>query len=761
MSRSFDEHSDLVAQMVQSLGHLGDLSKNFPKAQLAPQSTLGDEMLAMASQMTTMPSLMRDLLDAMAQPSVSVLLPALVDLMTYRSALAMPTIAYENCFWNCDAAHQSGSLGHAQCVRNCPADTIFAAPVNENALGANGNRSNLERLIHLFYAISGVEFEMSITQMDISVFGFGMAFDDPSFMPPMLRIPDAGAALVKSVIGRMHLKNYVTPEALKNGMVDKMLWAFDKACDPGKIVGFFMDLGSFAIPNKFKLAFGQACNDFMAVNQQYGLSQEEYKRQRISHLLVVMSHLTDTPFSASPSASEMGRYFMDPTPEIDVPGMTMSLSQLKDRDGFYLYERNGDMMFAAEASGLLDAFAPLLIVFDNHGAPEMPIQLMDLLHRHWATPGTQEYQSNGNPVALSNSAIVRFEPLLKHWLTNNRLLPAFISLINQPNLKSQTGRTFSQVMDEMAKHLFEISQTVTHRSGGHFSKGSNGEYISPISRSYVLLDALAGLSKHMDQAPQTERLSQGLKALAPMLEVQSDGAGKAYFVDQAAMTVASMVMGVVSQSLNDAHASGQSPAQRRDQWLNDVQTLVSSDGLGLAMEWAHFLDQRPGAKPLLNSLFSHLLETPTGRQQTLLKAYELLVGFSDELGLVQAAPFYGSLLDPERVWSQGANNMPLVSTMMALFQRIRSVDSGAVLATMMTNALTRKVGVLPEGAPYGAYPISGIGRVIKAYRRVDPSQITPLNSADYQLIGLELSNWLLDGERGLEKMFKMVQARIR
>src|SRR5690606_8333860 len=123
----------------------------------------------------------------------------------------------------------------------------------------------------------------------------------------------------------------------------------------------------------------------------------------LAQTVVFLSLLTDVPFDAEPLAGQMVRFFNLENPQVDLELVQLSLSRLVDNDGYVLGENNGDMLYAAEASGSLDALYPLVQAFSERGKTHLLVELFSTLSYHWGKAGITYPLANGQPAPQGNT----------------------------------------------------------------------------------------------------------------------------------------------------------------------------------------------------------------------------------------------------------------------------------------------------------------------------------------------------------------------
>jgi hypothetical protein len=757
------DHDDVLAALLFSLEDLLDRADASPALELTEGNTLADDLIAALAPVASSPELVEDLLVALQDPVVLTSAEPLADLLDFKAARAVPSpgSGYDACFRRCDRDHEPGTVPRVQCLRACPSHEILAERVDRAQGPGEGNRSHFERTLALFRTTAGVGYEMKVLELEVDLLDIDVDVND--LLPPLLRIDDAAAAYIQAVAGEFRLVDYITEEAVEDPAVDLLLDGLEGICGGG----FFDSLVRALVPvlvNVTRQDLEFTCGRFEEVTAQTELPEALRKRQRLSIMVAFLSLLTDVAMDERPSAGQLARFFNSPNPSLDLSLARMSLSQIVDRDGYHLWEHHGDMLYAAEATGLLDALRPVFQVFVKHKRERELAAMMATLDQHYPTPEVRYSTREGAaaPRAGRGTGLVRFEEALRDWLLDDRLFPALHRLAGlSAQTQSGRGRSMNAVLAEVTAHAVAPDPALRYRDGGRAHRRADGRAVEPLNRLYVALDALNGLDARLeaDPAAQAKWDRASGEVLDLVLEIDKRESGEAYFVREGGIALGQFATEILADVARHERDHGDLRAFVTQDLYEEADALITGRGLPLLVDLYNAATATPEDRALLKDAALHLL-APEGRRALLITLYELLVDLSDEDLVVTLARFLGDLLDPQRQWAQGARPLPLLSHGAQVLDETMARDPDLLALDLLRNAVTRDPGLTAEdGDPLGAAPVSALANVLRDYHRADPSAQGPLTAQDTAQISRELARWLLDDQRGMEQIYDLVKNR--
>ena len=499
------------------------------------------------------------------------------------------------------------------------------------------------------------------------------------------------------------------------------------------------------------------------VSQRTDFSADELKRHRISAMIAFLSLLTDVAMDEQPTAGQLTRFFNTPNPSLNLSLASLTLSQIVDQDGYLLWEHHGDMLYAAEASGLLDAVRPIFQVFSRYNMASELARLMALLDQHYPTPEMTYLTQGGQPAprAGPGTGLVRFEKPLRNWLLKDRLFPALhqLALIND-QIESRHGRSMAAVTAEWIAHALTYDSTLTRRDGRAAYRRADG-INTPFNRLLLLSDSLDKISSlleaNSDAQRKWERASEAI--LNIFLEVGEDGIGEAYFVQPGSVALGQAVIETLAKVVHQEREANHLINFMQNELYFKVEEILIGRTFPLLIDLYRAATHTLQDRELLRQCARYLVSSD-GRRSMLIMMYDLLAELSTEDDMVNLTHALGDLLDPERTWGVDYYPQPLLSHSMLILQESQARAPDSPLLDVIRNALTRTTSLSDlDGDPQGATPLWTLGGIFMDYNREVPNTQGPLESSDYARISFDLARWLRDEQRGMEQIYKLVQSR--
>ncbi len=766
------DHQPILAELLLSFDEFGDILDTYPDAELTDGNTLGDDLVVAAWEVVESPGLVAELLTALEQPITLNTEVASLDPLRFKSApgaaAPAPGGPYDTCFQTCNDGHAIGSQGRFDCIRACPREEVFGTLVDREAAPGPSNRSHFERTMALFRDTAGAQYEMKVERLTIP--DLGTDIDVGNALPPLLRIEDAAGAFLESVAGDFRFVDHVTPEAIASEEVHLLLGGLDTICGSG-FLGRLIQALTPVLLRVSEDDLRTSCRRFEEVSAQEGLDEDELTRQRIAVMVAFLSLLTDVPMDEVPTPAQLTRFFNTPNPSLDLEIAQMSLSQLSCHDGYFLHEHHGDMLFAAEASGLLDAIHPLVRVASAHGKTGQLAALMGVLHLHYVTPEVSYRTKNGAESARAGdgTGVVRYEPALVDFMERARLLAAGHELaLVSGRLESSRERRLPAILEELIVHILRPDPAVRHRNGSGQSVDAAGRRVEPISQFYVLADALAAIDDRLDRDAQADAAwTRATDELADVLLGVEDGGGggQARFSHPGGVALGAMLAEHLAGRMALRRDAGNLDVYLSQELLLDAREFFEGRSLPAALDLFEAATADPADRALLTEFLVDATGGDLGASSALVRLYEFLLDLLDEASFVTTTRFYGELFDPDRAWPEEAGALPLASHGMLLLRETDAVDGDALAVSLLANAGVRTTaGGLPpppDGDPLGEYPASTLARAIRDYQRADPLSREPLTAEDYELIARGVHGWLRDDRVGMEQLYDLIEARKR
>ena len=749
------EGSNLLADLILSIEYLSDAIEDEPNTELLLGNTLLEDLLE-ASEPLMRPEIIEELLISMQDPVVAECGSALLDLLTYYADHAAPPSEglYNNCFQLCESQSDLGSLEHFECVRSCPSGEIFR---NMITTGGQEHRSHLERTLALFRTTSGLSYEMKV--LDLSVPFAGVDLNVEESLPPLLRINDVAAAYIEAVAGELFLADYVTEEAIASPEVNnRLLGGIERICGSSAFESLVTSLVNVTAEE-----LGQTCDLFEQASLRSDLSEEERKRQRIAITITLLSKLTDVSIDQNPSAGQLTRFFNTPNPSLNLSIASLSLSQLIDKDGYYLWENHGDMLFAVEASGLLDCIQPIFKVLWKQGQTATFARIAATLDAHYPTPERVIHTAEGSlaPRTGIGTGLVRYEPALRSWLSHSKIFSILRELSQLGDeLQSWRAQKFNTILSSFISYLMTPNIGFTRRDGTstHLRADLRSIPLSPFWMFYDVINQARDLLNADQQVqPRWDRVINFIVERAFEVELTSDGA---HFTHPEWLSFAQGLLEVSAKWTYTERGLNQLRYFVREQIYSSIKDFILGKELPLIVDLYDTILNRSDRRSFFIRFARHMLaDDALPSLQT--KIYEILSAMSDESYFVNFAHLLSLVIDPKKFEFGFSDPSPLISHGALLWQKTKSLAPQSPLVEIIKGSLNRSPLLSsPYLDPKGAEPLLKLLNIILDYHRQIPDSLNELKGIDYELILSEISRWLVDKDRGLIQVYQLVKLRL-
>jgi hypothetical protein len=477
-------------------------------------------------------------------------------------------------------------------------------------------------------------------------------------------------------------------------------------------------------------------------------------------------------------------------------------------EGDNLDERDADSTFVWEQFGFFEAMTPILRVFFNHKKDDLLIEIVDIAYRHWQSDQGASNECDPNPGSshyCAQDGLSSYEPLLAEGLAGDILvalhdlkkmletvsIPRCTAVDANKKCTSVTNVNGITLCAEAVRALLDTDRArlagLSDRHGkstGKRNDGSATPYLTPI---YLLTQALNNIDAAFaqdakDHPDSKDRQLNWQKARSQLVDqffkVKGSGPGS-QFVNPAIVKITPVVIDLLRSQLY-AHCpeSFVPPYKTRCAWSRDKLTKSVAESLhgpvaaGL-MDVMDAIRKDEPARRELESLMSYMLDDASKNQQlpTVLASMsdlmQLLTNDEDTVPMyhIMAEAAGGNLVDSNGKVVQrsllDAQGALLASTSQRIFDKAgkelcsREVDPNQVLSIALKNLVTP----LPGGTATEPRksPLEVIMDVITEVNRVDPEKTDRLDAEDYKSISNQVTEFLLDKERGLEQLYEIMR----
>lgn len=425
---------------------------------------------------------------------------------------------------------------------------------------------------------------------------------------------------------------------------------------------------------------------------------------------------------------------------------------------------------------LIDAFArhAECAVRDGSGActrwqnaTQILADAMTVLHRHHPSDRSERF---GRGFAGSYGPQVRpegavsYEALLARMLSQD-LLPAVVELapvIERLTVDGQIGgRRALPLLIQLARFAFDpaVGPALRYRDKDRVALRGDGQPAGPVTVFYLIADALKQ-QRQIFMRPENlahkaafeQARSDALDTLLK-LRVSVDGMGdKTYaFADPRLRPMAVLLLDFVIERVL---AHGGDPGGWADALVRDATDAVMGPLMPAMLDLGVKIGGDPVARGAAYALLRELVADGPAREAlavTILDGVQLMLDEADLLPLGRAV---ARLLDPDRG--------PAL-TAVTLLRRGRELEQASEQVPAPKQTATRMLRSLYRLDADGVHPMSRLSDAIAEVDRAHPAQGEPavgdFRAADYGSVLRQIADFLIDEQRGLMRLIRIVQAR--
>jgi hypothetical protein len=498
-------------------------------------------------------------------------------------------------------------------------------------------------------------------------------------------------------------------------------------------------------------------------------------------------------------------------PDVAADGMVHGLRSCPDGD--WLFQRDQDATFVWEDDGFYSAITPLVSAFaiannPTTGKPrhreDLFIALMNALNKHWqSAAGTaSECTLQISPaVHCTKDGADTYEPLLAQIFSSD-MLPAMHDLIKilagisvptctavDPTTNkctkagpSEDGVTvLANATNALINPTVAMAAGLKDRHGNVTSTRNDGTTNPQVTPIYLVLEALneidAAFAQYAQANPKdTGRQAQWLSARSQLVDefltVNGENTKTQTFADPSLQHILPVIVGATRAQLW-AHCppGSTSCAWARTTLANNAATTIGGPTFAGAMDLNEAIRQDPTGRTSTEQLLTYLVDSGSSNDalaELLASSDDIIQIMSDDTNMV---PFYhvmSSAMVPTTTNAQGQVQRGVVDATTALLGRAagraydankveicaNELDPDGVLDVALAHLVTPMTG--SNGQPTET-PLEVIVDTIADVNRAAPGATTKLQGTDYANMANELSEFLLDQQRGLEQFYAIVR----
>ncbi|MFB6262217.1 MAG: hypothetical protein ABEL76_01140 [Bradymonadaceae bacterium] len=704
-----DDHSNAVAQIADAFDRIGDTYDAHPGAKLDDPHTFGYDLLEIIEKVSADPDLWASVMSALREPVATKSGEALLRMMRYADRSTEPPRGgtYDRCFQRCqsraeakstpDHPHGVGLVSRYECIRDCPFGDVFSQKTDFQSEDRPGNRSTFQRFIHLVRDATGVPYKIQVTSLEIG----GISI--PPSLPPVVAFEGAAETFIRSIGGNLKMKNNIPDAFWKHSTAGRLL-------------------------------------DTLGV-----------QKGSVADLLSTLSGLFGAEISPEPRPGEITRLMNEDDLRLERAGLKVDASDPVCQDGYVMAKHHADTLYAAEASGTIDAVQPLARAFSNHDRGALFAKLFVIIHRHYSTHENLYRQKNGRPSPMEGTNIASFEGAFDEIFSKNYLFEAVHDLaVAVKDVESAGGISFEERLRRVVHRAAERSSRVEGPDGQSTMTLPGGETVQTPSRLHFVMSTLGKLTAQLDKHPQARaQFHSALTDLYTVFLAVDRSGGKVRFKHPGTAALTADVLRWAADELGRLRKQNKLARRMSEDWPTSIGETVAGRTTSAALELGQLFSQKKSARRAADTLTLRALGNTEGRRRTALSIYRMLVSAAAPPAEGSSA-YLGSVLDPDRTWDVDERaELPFLSHVLLLNQRLLKLDDEKRGIALLRRGLSTREGT-------DSTPVGTLGDIVADYFRVDPSSTSPRGPEDWARVWRKLAVWLSDDVHGLEQFYDLV-----
>lgn len=784
----FIDKNDQVARTVGAVLAAKDITNDpqFDSAKIPAESVFWDEILDVAAKIAKEPGLLEDLMTAVANDKTAQLGPAMASFAKYKD-----NITY-------DRANINGPAYNAT-VR---AVTDMKTPVDRGQKLTGDNRSALQKFLQAVADADGVAM-CNKQGGKAHAKTFGISLDLPltgTFKEcEALKITDMARFYLGSISalpnkGKLHLRNSL----MRNGVLSLGAANTETIEESSGLKGFWTPASSRELRPKPSWLNRLVHFDFTDTrNSVTNAFIKDLNGEHIGSAICPERTVSD-PCRGESSCG--------PAEDADVAPDGLVHGLRSCQEGQWFEQRNKDALFVLEQFGFYDAIQPTVAAFAGHNREDLFVELSAIATKHYGNADLSQAECQvgvGKPCVRDN--LVSYEPLLQSVLPTDAL-PAVVALAKElttmtvkkcvavnPQTKACTrteNMTGSQVLAEATRSLLspdlaKASGLKTRRGGveGLRNDGKKNPQVTPI---YLITNALSAIDgtfvEYEKQHPEEkDRLVRWRRARSQLVDqfVAVSGKGtQSKFANPTLSKMTPVVTDLLRAQLYARCPDSFSPPYTPCKWVREelprkMTDVVNGPTFSTSMDLLDAIRKDDAGRQEVERLVTYLLDEASKNdalQAMLASSTDMVQVMKDEKNLVPFLHVMSEGMAPTKKDRDGTIiEKGLVDAQAALLAKLagRAFDSDKTEICareidpnqVVTVVLEKLVTPLPNGPQKGKTPLEVVMDTVAEVNRLDPTrpQEEKLSNGDYRNVSDNVSDFLLNKERGLEQFYEVVR----
>lgn len=439
--------------------------------------------------------------------------------------------------------------------------------------------------------------------------------------------------------------------------------------------------------------------------------------------------------------------FLDPTPSY----LTNIIDPMRDREGDLYKAQHAGTLPVWEVEGFYDQIRPVVQAFADNNSEQLFVDLMVVLHKHWATEDSITHQSvdPNAPGYVFGSGGRTYEALMVDILQDGSLMGALHGTAASLNATSANGRSYEEIVRTAAAYLLTPQAGLTDRQGVATTTTSDGRPVAQLSPWHLLADAYNRKRDRLAEAgAEGQAWTDSISEVVDVLTRGADVPGQGWrFKNPRTRGVLLAVVGLLRSRITAHDAAGDRLAWLRDELPGDLEATLTSPVFAGAADFIVSLQATPETRLQLEKVMQYLVNEAQSSESfvtSLTSIADVAQIALDDRDLIPIARVIGEAIDPQRGW---------LDAQLVFVRGARAADTNRALSRMMVNLYSEH---RPGETAVGAL-IDGLSEVLRARPYDDLG--ARYAADDYRAVLEGTADFLDEEKRGLRKFIAIIKSR--
>lgn len=694
---------DVMARLISDVDTILDIIDETP-SNFTLDNDLIDRLLPELLKIAEEPGLLSDLFLALDDPMVAEIAPILSE-MAQRSKSFIevdPNGRYEMCFQACDSSYEVGTFERLRCIRECPRDEILGtAKTDHLAKESLENRSLFQRTTHLMWETSETPYDvrtelLTVGEIDLTAPAKGLG--------TLIAFDNLAEAYLKTITGDLHLVDYLSPTFIS-------------------IAGLLGEDGAMTV---------------------------------VELLSKLVKNMFDLKLSVDPTTAEVTRLFNKSLISSQGDNYRFDLNVATCRSGFRCLQVNADVLYAIEATGLIDALYPVVKVFNKYDKSAILARTVAILFEYYTTKDVRYIDSSGNPLPLYPSDFRSMEPVLIRALDETNIV-ADVGDFGDAllNVELADGTKLTDRFEKFVAYLLTPDPKLRNIKGERSTVDRVGNVVAPLSPAYLYIDPIREIADYLDVHEDVKSdLEVAAERFVDMTIRTRRTVTGAEFEKPAGIVVVADFLDLLYRVYLDKTQDGVRSTWIQEEAIPDIIDFASGRLLYAFMQLFHELDHTPGAFAQMRRFARHMLESDAPYSYHLPGAvYAISSMVLEQQRLIGLARFFASVIDPDREWTtEGFSELSFVITLLTCVDAFNECDP--------THAFNGVFYRLFETQNQKRMHVVQLLDVAQALFRREPGAKTPRTVEDEKVLFDFIYDLFTDDDRGVERIYGVIDFTI-